>query len=206
MIKEWKEWLESPVRVDHRRKIIEVEAPPPAWYFRVLLAERLHDTPGCLEIISALVKEGCDGLVLTKHLEDIMCSHWMDRWKKLAGGLRPRDIRAAVRRMRKCAAEIEALNSGLVTKVYIHLYPGSAPLLALPSHLRMLAGLWELLPKRLGHVRPDSRKRLMEHVIERTGKFHYEEMASVIGAASGSQLDAVALRMYCSKQGITRQK
>jgi hypothetical protein len=108
--------------------------------------------------------------------------------------------------MRKCAGEIEALNSGFATKVFVHQYPDLAPLLALPTYLRALAGLWELLPRGLSRVQPDSRKRLMEHVYERTGKFHYEEMASLIGAALDSQVDAVALRMWCSKQGLTRPK
>jgi hypothetical protein len=46
----------------------------------------------------------------------------------------------------------------------------------------------------------------MKHVYERTGKFHYEQMASLISAAMDSQIDAVALRMWCSKQGLTKPK
>ena len=46
----------------------------------------------------------------------------------------------------------------------------------------------------------------MKHVYERTGKFHYEEMASLIGAALDSQFDAVALQMWCSKQGLTKPR
>ena len=46
----------------------------------------------------------------------------------------------------------------------------------------------------------------MEHVIERTGKPHYEEMASLIGAALRNDCDAVTLRVWCSKQGLTRKR
>jgi len=206
MKKEWKEWLQSAVRLDRRRKIIEIEAPPPSWLFRAILLKRLQDIPRCPDILRNLRTKGCDELVILKHLEDMMRSQRIDRWKKLSGGLRPREIRAAAKRMRKCAGEIEVLNSGLATKVYVFEYPDLAPLLALPTYLRALAGLWELLPKGLGRVQPDSRKRLMEHVYERTGKFQYEEMASLISAALDSQVDAVALRMWCSKQGLTRPK
>jgi hypothetical protein len=209
MKKEWKEWLESPVevvRVDRRRKTIQADrAPPPAWLYRWILLKRLHDTPRCVEILSALAKEGCDGRVLLKHLEDIIYSRRMDRWKKLAGGLRPREIKAATKRMRKCAREIEALNSGYASKEYFAAFPDCAPLRALPAGLRTLAGIWEWLPRRLRRVKPDSRARLMEHVVEQTAKPHYEEMAALIGAAEDSQIDAVALRMWCSKQGLTKK-
>jgi hypothetical protein len=206
MKKEWKEWLQSHARVDRKRKIIKIEAPPPTWLCRAILEKRLHDTPGCVDILRTLRAEGCDASVLLRHLEEMMCSQGIDLWKKLAGGLRPRQIRAAAKQMRKCAEEIQVLNSGFASKVYFHQYPDSAPFLALPAQLTALAGLWELLIKGLGRVQPDSRKRLMKHVYERTGKFHYEEMASLIGAALDSQFDAVALRKWCSKQGLTKPK
>lgn len=203
---EWNEWLNSPVRVDRKRKVIEVEQSPPRWLWRAILSKRLGDTPGCHAIIERLVKDGCDGAVLLTHLEGILRTKRVDRWKKLTVGIRPRQIRAAVKRMRKCADEVEVLNSGLAARLLVREFPELEPLLALPQMLRASAGIWAELPKRLGRVRPENQRKLMEHVIDRTGKPHHEEMASLIGAARGSEFDVVALRMWCTKEGLTRKR
>jgi hypothetical protein len=203
---EWENWLKSPVRIDRRRKIIEIEQPPPKWLWRAILLERLTTTPGALRIIDRLVKAGCDHEELLVHLEIILRSAGVDRWKKLTGGFRPRQIKAAVQRMRKCAREADALNSGIAIKVLVSQHPEWVSFAMLPMMLRSFADLWSLLPKALSRVQPDGQQRLMEHVIKRTGKFRYEELASLIGIARGSEYDAVALRMWCSKQRLTRPR
>ena len=144
---DWDQWLNSPVRVDRKRKVIEIEQPPPGWFWRAILAKRLYDTPGCIEIISGLVKKGCDGQVLFTHLEGILWTKGIDRWKKFTGGMRPRQIKATVNRMRKIATEAEVLNSGLAARALVREFPELEPPLALPRSLRALAEIWTELPK-----------------------------------------------------------
>jgi hypothetical protein len=107
----------------------------------------------------------------------------------------------------KSADEIARLNSSFAFRVLRDVNAKHAGLLQmLPSLLTLCAEWWAGTAPDLARVRPDSQEKLLQHMLQATGRPHYEELAALIGAARGQDYDAVALRNWAKSRGLTKHR
>jgi hypothetical protein len=178
---------------------------PPTPELARLLAEVCLVESGAQEDLDQLVALGCDRKRLLFDLGNLLREpHELDSWEGLVG-FKPKQTQTVLKRIRTCADEIEHIQTSLMGEALIRSSAKFRELSTLPAMLQQFALAWDAVTK---SVRPRNRlalntimERLVQHVIERTGKPHDREVSALIDALRPAKkpYDETAHRVWRSR-------
>jgi len=173
------------------------QSPRLAMMFVEMLLRR---TPQAQKTLARLVDKGCSRERILFDLGNLLRDTDLDTWKGLLG-FNGKQTQAALRRMRKTADELERINASLMGEAVRYSHPKLQFAVTLPDAIRLFAKLWEKVAR---GVTPRKRillntvkRRLVQHVIDSTGRPHDREVSALIAAVTPqSTYDEVAHRMW----------
>ena len=192
-------------RKPHTDSSKKPEAGAPADIERVL-----KEVQG-LDALEKLVSKGCDRSQLIVKLSLVREQPWFrDDWESLIGFGSTKELKAATKRIRKCADDIELINEGSVMFALVVNNPKLAPFRSLPELLRLYCELvdppYSIKPKKQRPILNLSKARLVEYVISATGRPCDREVAELISAVLNDPPDKLysedAHRTWRHDQGI----